>query len=321
MPEMDLDWETSPDGRGDVWNNQGLLNPWPISHLHEKILTEDEDTRTVQTSLGGIVRTSKRGSSISLTIEPDMKPERADWERFKTYLDPADPVRYAENWQQRADLLNARERMTCFFGGSLFGKLRDWLGIEAISYLPYDDPVLYEEMIAFQTDYYIELNRSMLERVSFDVAYIFEDCCFNTGPLISPEIYRRFYDKYYRKLIEYYHSMGVPFVMIDSDGRVDDLLPCWLDSGFDIVFPVEVGTWKSSPVEFRRRFGRELRMFGGIDKHVIPRGEAAIRAELKPLVPIVEDGGFLPIPDHRIPPDCSLDQFYTYLRIFKEVFS
>ena len=27
LPEMDTDWETSPDNRGDVWNNQGLLNP------------------------------------------------------------------------------------------------------------------------------------------------------------------------------------------------------------------------------------------------------------------------------------------------------
>ena len=321
LPEMDQDWETSPDNRGNIWNNQGLLNPWPRSPHPTELLSEDDDTRTVRTSLGGIVQSSKRGSSISHTIEPDLKPTREDWERFKRYLDPSDPARWYPGWEQRADWLNQREHMTCCFGGSLFGRLRDWLGVEAISYLPYDDPDLYEEMIAFQTDYYLALNRPMLERVSFDFAYIFEDCCFNTGPLISPDIYRRFYDPYYRKMIDAYHKLGVPFVMIDSDGKVDDLLPCWLESGFDIIFPIEVGTWKSNPVEFREKYGKRLRMIGGIDKHVIPRGEAAIRAELEPLKSLVAEGGFLPMPDHRIPPDCSLEQFRTYLKVYKEVFS
>lgn len=121
-------------------------------------------------------------------------------------------------------------------------------------------------------------------------------------------------------MIDFYHEMGVPYVMIDSDGKVDDLIPCWLESGFDIIFPIEVGTWKASPVKLRNRYGKRLRMFGGIDKHVIPRGEAAIREELEPLKLLVKEGGYIPIPDHRIPPDCSLEAFKTYIRVFKEMF-
>jgi len=210
--------------------------------------------------------------------------------------------------------------MTCFFGGSLFGYLRSWMGVEAVSYLTYDDPGLYEEMIEFQANYYLELNRSLLQKVSFDVAYIFEDCCFNTGPLLSPDFYRRFYDRYYRKMIAAYHDMGVPFVLIDSDGKIDDLLPCWLDSGFDIIFPIEVGTWRADAAALRRQYGRRLRMIGGVDKHVIPQGEDAIRNELERLREPAREGGFVPMPDHRIPPDCSLSQFQIYLKVFKEVF-
>jgi uroporphyrinogen decarboxylase len=93
-----------------------------------------------------------------------------------------------------------------------------------------------------------------------------------------------------------------------------------MDSGFDILFPIEVGTWKASPVEFRRKYGRQLRMFGGVDKHVIAQGEAAIRSHLMALRPVAMEGGFIPIPDHRIPPSVSLEQFRQYVRIFKEVF-
>ncbi len=320
LPEMDPDWEMSPDSAGDIWNNQGLLDPRPLTSQPAEVLAEDADTRTVRTPFGGLVQSGKHGSSIPHTIEPDLKPTREAWKRFTGFLNPDDPARWSPGWQQRAAWLNQRTHMTCFFGGSLFGRLRDWLGVEAISYLPYDDPDLYEEMIAFQTDYYIALNWPLLRQVSFDFAYIFEDCCFNTGPLLSPDFYHRFYDRHYRRLIAAYREMGVPLILIDSDGKVDDLLPCWLESGFDIVFPIEVGTWRADAAALRRRYGRRLRMMGGVDKHVIPRGEAAIRAALERLREPVAEGGFIPMPDHRIPPDCSLEQFRTYLRIFQETF-
>ena len=320
LPEMDPDWEGSPDG-SEVWNNQGLLDPGPWSARPAEIMAEDDDTRTLRTPLGGIVQIGKRGSTIPHTIEPDLKPTREDWRRFAGHLDPADPRRWRKGWEQRANGLNQREHMTCFFGGSLFGYLRSWMGVEAVSYLPYDDPGLYEEMIEFQANYYLELNRPLLQKVSFDVAYIFEDCCFNTGPLLSPDFYRRFYDRYYRKMIDAYHDMGVPFVLIDSDGKIDDLLPCWLDSGFDIVFPIEVGTWRADAAALRRQYGRRLRMMGGVDKHVIPHGEDAIRKELERLREPAREGGFVPMPDHRIPPDCSLSQFLSYIKVFKEVFN
>ena len=319
LPEMDTDWESAPDGLGEIWDNQGLLKPWPLAPGIAEVLAEDAETRTVRSPLGGIIQSSKLGSSVSHTLKHNLEPTRADWQRFRKFLDPADPSRWVSGWRERAAQLNAREHMTCFFGGSLYGWARDWLGVEAISCLAYDDPELFEEIISFLADYFIALNRPLLQAVSFDFAYFFEDNCFNNGPLISPAMHRRFYDRHYRRMMDAYRGLGVPFMLIDSDGKVEDLLPCWLESGFDIVFPIEVGTWKGSPVAFRQQYGRRLRMIGGIDKHVIPKGEEAIRAELEPLRDVVRDGGFIPMPDHRIPPDCSLEQFCTYLRVFRQV--
>lgn len=320
FPEMDTDWETTPDNGGEIWDNHGILEPWPRSSQPGEVLSEDDDTRTLRTSLGGILQVGKHGSTIPHTIEPDLKPTREDWARFKRFLDPTEPGRWRPDWEQRAAMLNQRSHMTCFFGGSLFGKLRDWLGVEAISYLQYDDPALYQEMIEFQVDYYIELNRPLLQRVSFDFAYIFEDCCGKSGPLFSPDTYKRYYDRNYQRLVEFYHAQGVRQVMLDSDGNIDDLLPLWLDSGIDIIFPIEVGTWQADPVVLRKRYGRHLKMIGGIDKHIIPHGEAAIRSHLESLRPVAEEGGFIPMPDHRIPLDCSLMDFQQYICVFKEIF-
>ena len=123
-------------------------------------------------------------------------------------------------------------------------------------------------------------------------------------------------------MIGAYREMGAPLMLMDSDGKVDALVPCWLESGFKHCLPIEVGTWKASyPVAFRKQYGKRMRMFGGVNKLAIPRGESAIREELEPLKGLVAEGGFIPIPDHRIPPDCSVEQFRTYLRVFREVFA
>lgn len=311
---MDPDWEAG------MWDIHGLVNVMPISDEKAVELEETDDHVLVKTCLGAVEKRSRRGSSIPQHVEEALKPTRESWEKFKRFIDPDDPRRQVAGWEGVAERLNKREHVTTFLGGSLFGWPRDWMGVEAISYLAYDDPVLYEEIIEYVADYFMRLLQPVLQKTSFDFAYIFEDCCFKNGPLFSPDIYRKYYDKHYRRLVEFYHGMGVKYVLLDSDGKVDDMIPCWLDSGIDIVFPIEVGTWKANPVEMRKKFGRGLRMMGGVDKHVIPRGEKAIREHLMPLKPLVEEGGFIPLPDHRMPPDCSFVDMATYTRVFKSVF-
>lgn len=314
LPEMDPDWEEG------MWDTHGLVNVNPISDEPSQTLEETNDYRVVRTSLGAVSKVGKHGSSIDHHVEEALKPTRASWERFKTFIDADTPARRPQGWQQQAAILNEGERLTPFCLGSLFGWPRGWMGVEHLTYLSVDDPLLFEEIIDYLTEYYITLFRPVLEVTHFDFAYIFEDCCCKSGPLLSPSTYEKHYAKYYRRLTDFCHEMGVEFVLLDSDGKVDDLLPLWLRSGIDIVFPIEVGTWKSNPVVMREQYGRDLRMIGGIDKHVIRQGEAAIREELKPLQPLAAAGGYLPMPDHRIPPDCSLEQFRTYLRVYQEMF-
>jgi hypothetical protein len=312
---MDPDWETG------LWDAHGLVRIQPIADQRSRVVVEDDCVRVVRTAIGALVKESKQGSSIPQHVEEALLPTRRSWKRFQRFIDPADPRRYVPGWEMAVERLNARHHLATFLAGSLFGWPRDWMGVENISYLSYDDPILYEAIIDHLATFFMELYRPILRLAQFDFAYFFEDCCFNTGPMFSPDTYRRFYHKYYRRMIEFYRGMGIRYIMMDSDGNVETLVPLWLDSGFDIVFPVEVGTWKASPIELRKRFGRNLRMFGGVDKHVIPRGKAAIRAHLEPLRPVVEEGGYIPIPDHRIPPDCSLNDMRAYVRVFNEVFN
>ena len=314
LSTMDAEWEPG------MWDAHRLVNPNPLIEGKSEVLEETDAFRVVRDPLGGVVKHSKRGSSIPEHLEYPLKPTRQSWDALRRCLDPHDPRRRPEDWLKKAAGLKTRDHVITFMAASLYGWPRNWMGVEQLSYLAYDDPALLEEILEHLADFFVALYSPVLRAVDFDFAYIFEDCCFNTGPLLSPELYRQFYARHYRRLIDFYHASGIRWVLLDSDGKVDDLLPCWLDSGVDIVFPIEVGTWRADPLALRAQYGKRLRMMGGFDKHLIPRGEKAIRQELLRLRPLVAEGGFIPLPDHRIPPDCSWQQFETYVRVFKEVF-
>jgi uroporphyrinogen decarboxylase len=80
----------------------------------------------------------------------------------------------------------------------------------------------------------------------------------------------------------------------------------------DILWPIERAS-EVGPVEWRRRFGRDLLLMGGVDKRVLPRGPKAMREHLLELAPLIEEGGFIPTIDHTVPPDVSFAQWQDYL--------
>jgi len=107
-------------------------------------------------------------------------------------------------------------------------------------------------------------------------------------------------------------------VQLDCDGKIDDLIPIWLDNGVNCMFPIEIGDW-ADPVAMSRRFGKGMLMRGGFDKHILAKGPEAIRAEVKRLTPLVEEGGFIPHCDHRVPADVSMADYLVYVSEAKRV--
>jgi uroporphyrinogen decarboxylase len=311
---MDPDWE---DG---LWSCHGMVNVCPIGNVEPKVLEVRNNSKVIRTSLGKIDLVRTDGSSIAHTLTYPLEPTRESWNLFKHFLDPSSPERYPINLKDIAASRNSKDIVTGFMGGSFYGWIRDFMGVENLSYLMYDDPVLLEDIVSHLTDMFIFLMKPVLDIASFDFVYFFEDCCGTNGPLFSPAFYRTTLHKYYCKLIDFYKTNKVPFALIDSDGVVDKLVPCWLDSGFDIIFPVEVGTWKATPTSFREKFGSKLRMFGGLNKYLIYGSEEDLRKHLLGLKRETEKGGYIPIPDHRIPPQVSYSQITRYIDIFHEIF-
>ncbi len=148
---------------------------------------------------------------------------------------------------------------------------------------------------------------------------MWEDMCYNAGPLLSPTHFRQYLVPQYRRITDLCRKHGVDVVWVDCDGRIDDLIPLWLEAQVNCMFPVEIGTWGADPVKYRRQYGRDLLMMGGFDKHILQRTGADIEAEVRRLAPLVEEGGYIPFADHRVPPDVPLSNYIAYLKSARQI--
>ncbi len=205
--------------------------------------------------------------------------------------------------------------------GSLFGIIRNWLGVVGLCYLTADDPALLEEMIETVAELcYRGVARALATGIAFDFGHFWEDICFKNGPLVNPRVFAEKVGPHYRRITRLLNDHGVGIVSLDCDGMIDTLLPTWLENGVNTMFPIEVGTWNASIAPWRAKYGRELRGVGGMDKRVFAHDYAAVDAELERLKPLVALGGYIPCPDHRIPPDARWENVQYYCEQMRRTF-
>jgi len=212
------------------------------------------------------------------------------------------------------------------YAGSLYGVIRNWFGVVGLSYIAVDDEELYDEVIDTVGNLSYNLIKLGLERaaslkIKFDYIHFWEDICFNTGPLVSPHVFAKKVGPYYKKITELGKQYGVKIFSLDCDGKIDALLPIWLENGVNTMFPIEVGTWNASLTPWREQYGKKVLGVGGMDKRVFAKGRDEIDKEIERLKPIVELGGFIPCPDHRIPPDANWDSVMYYCDKMRKTFS
>jgi uroporphyrinogen decarboxylase len=193
-----------------------------------------------------------------------------------------------------------------------YWRARELMGTVNLSLAWYDYPDLMHEMMEFIADFLIEVSRPALEKIPVDYFVFNEDMSMKGGPLLGPDTFREFIFSPLKRVVEFLRGRGVRYIAVDSDGDPTVLIPLLLEAGVDTIWPVERAS-EVSPQAWRKRFGKGLRIWGGVDKRVLAQGPEAIRKHLAEFVPLIEEGGFIPTVDHTVPPDISWDNFRYYM--------
>ncbi len=278
-----------------------------------KLISEATDgTKTLQNHEGVTVIQKAGAGSIPAEVDHLLK-DRVSWEEHYLPRLQYTPDRVDLEKLNALPEPNEREMPAGLFCGSLFGTIRNWLGVENASYLYVDDEDLYEEIIDTVADLVYRATEDTLKTgVQFDYAHFWEDICFKNGPLVIPSVFEEKVGPHYKRISQLLNKYGINIISLDCDGCIDTLLLTWLENGVNTMFPIEVGTWHASIGPWREKYGRDLRGVGGMNKNVFAQDRAAIDAEIERLKPLIDLGGYIPCPDHRIPPDAEWDNVCYY---------
>ena len=296
-----------------------FVTPAILPVFEKKVISEDERHRVEMTHGGTIVEVSKEfPGRMPKYLEWPVK-DRATWNEYRRRLDPYTPERWPSDWWGFVDKTNSEDTPTLLMLEGFFGILREWMGMENLLYMFYDDPNLVEDMMDHMLYFMMGIAQRVLRDVRVDCIRFWEDMAYKTGPLISPDMFKKYMVPRYKKVTEFLHSHGIDVIHVDCDGNIDELIPLWLECGINFHWPLEVAAGMDA-VALRKKYGKELIMSGNIDKRVFLKGKEAIREEVMSKVPfLLETGGYLPSLDHAIPPDVTLEGFRYYTNLLREI--
>jgi Uroporphyrinogen decarboxylase (URO-D) len=244
----------------------------------------------------------------------------ADWEeKIRWRYDPRHPERFPADWEDRCRALRNRDYGLRLTIPGPFWQLREWCGLENLCILMIEDPDLVRAMIDFWADFVLQTLEPILARAAPDYVQVSEDMAYKMHSMISPAMARRFLLPTWDRWIRALRATGCPILSVDSDGYIAELIPVWIEAGFNHTWPVEVAAGNDI-VAYRRRYGKQIAFGGGIDKRALAAGGETMRGEvLRVVPPLLAAGGYIPGCDHGVPPDVSWQNYVEYTRLLAQL--
>ena len=124
------------------------------------------------------------------------------------------------------------------------------------------------------------------------------------APFISPKTYEKLYMPHFKRLIDWIHANTRWKVFIHCCGSIMPLIPLFIETGFDILNPVQTSAKNMDPCELKAKFGERLTFWGGgVDtQRVLPFGTPdEVRAQVREHIGIFgPGGGFVFNPSHNV---------------------
>jgi uroporphyrinogen decarboxylase len=164
------------------------------------------------------------------------------------------------------------------------------------------DPILTQALVERTSAYLIEALDRLLEQApdGFDIFYMADDYCMSSGPLFSPDVFKTMVKPYLRTIADRVHSHGKKF-LLHVCGSVRLLLPEIIDSGVDVLEPIQRTSHGMDLAELKREFGKDLTFYGSVDTlQVLNKGSVEdVRQEVLRNMDILgPGGGFILGPGH-----------------------
>jgi uroporphyrinogen decarboxylase len=225
--------------------------------------------------------------------------------------DPAEPTRY-RGLRARVQALRAGTDRALFgmapCGHDLFNQIFRVRGMENGLMDLVAEPEFAEAFFDRLCDTICTARKLFLTEVGdlIDVHFAADDLAGQSGPLISPELWRRMVKPRQARIIATIKAHTRAPVFYHTCGAATEFLDDLAEIGVDILNPVQVSAAGMGTAQLKKRFGKRLSFWGGgcDTQKVLPYGtpdevREEVRQRIRELAP---GGGFVFNPVHNIQP-------------------
>jgi hypothetical protein len=244
---------------------------------------------------------------------------------FKRRYDPDQKTRYIKGFVERSERLH-RGGQVLYVDASGGGFLQmlgvgDWESLVSACLALLEKPQRVDDLVNRTTDFYCVCLERVLSKVRVDYASFYEPIASNSGPVISPEMFRRFAIPGYRKVIDLLKKYHVPLrILCTTGGDLTSLLPSLIDAGINGLWISNIQSARMEYSKLRRQFGTEVALIGGIDSTALAQDEAAVQKAVEYTVPgLLESGHYLPCLDDRPRSNIPFANYRLYRRILDQI--
>ncbi len=324
---LDREWEQQGASRAEIemvgfdWDYVPYIDCGgqcgPFGTPPPQILEETAEHCLLRDHLGRRAMLIKSAATLPLPLDFPVRT-RDDWLRLKPYFEfseariDAEAVERAGRAQQAGVLVRAE-----IPGG--WDMARELLGEELACLAYYEQPELMQEILDTLRETSLQVLERITDRLVIDQLFVHEDMAGKSGPLIGPGHVRQFLGPYYRACWDLVSSRGTRLFNLDSDGNMNPLIDAFLECGVNVMHPFEPAAGMDI-VATRQKYGRQLAILGGIDKHVLRGSREEIRRELEyKMQPLMRQGGTVFGLDHRIPNGTPLENYRYYVTLGREI--
>ncbi len=324
----------------DHFNVAGYLyctfNQFCIPGFEVRVLEETGDRRTYVNENG--VTMTVRTDSLPGTAHGSPPHEidfaiktPAEYEEHRHRLTGSTEQRCDRGWLDRMaeSYRRQRDHLVSLWVHGPFAFLRELVGVENAMVLPYTEPAMIHRMLDDHLATSMTAAAPLIRACRPDLCFVWEDCCGSSGPFIAPEVFLSFMAPWYRQWKEYLTSLGVPWIMLDTDGDPRGLVKPWYEAGVDCMQPWEVNA--VDMLKYAEEHPRSV-MMGGIYKHMFEPADPAqvgrfrstdvhqaIDDELERVVkPMRARGGYIAALDHWAFWNVTYDGYRYYSAMLSE---
>ena len=175
------------------------------------------------------------------------------------------------------------------------------------------NPEFTEALFRRLTDFYVGVYRNYMRAVGefIQMVIYYEDLSGQDGPLISPELYRRYVKPAHRRIFQAIRENTRAKICVHTCGSAYAFLDDYVELGVEVLNPVQTSARGMDPSRLKEKYGKVLSFHGAIDTQKFLPGATPveIEKEVRRMIRILgRGGGYLFTSCHSIQPDVSAEK-------------